>query len=329
MVLHIPTDRFHLQELNTGDSVQALVNDVHTHLLNEPRSLPPKYFYDEKGSKLFNEICKTKEYYPTYTELDLLKNHATEIVDIVRPKTCVELGAGISAKTEIILERLNYNTGFKTYVTIDVCKEMLIHAAQRLLDTFPHLHIKSLIGDYFPCINSTPEIDAPVLYIFIGSSIGNFSEIESIKLLSEVSKKMKPDDYFLLGLDRVKDKHVLERAYDDGEGATANFNLNVLQVLNDNLGANFNLKNFTHQAIYNEIHEQIEMYLISDISQGINFTLLNKEMHLQKDEKILTEISRKYTKSSIKRMLLNSGLIEAFHFEPENQYFSLVLAKRE
>lgn len=326
MVLQIPTNRFHLQELTSADPIQTLVNDVRAGLLASPRSLPPKYFYNDEGSKLFNEICETKDYYPTRTEFALFKKHAEEIINTAQARTYVELGAGASTKTEVLLSKLNFN--LHTYVTIDVCQEILVDTANRLLNTHPNLQIKSLIGEYFPALQALSVLEYPALYIFIGSSIGNFNEQESIELLSEVSQKMNSSDYFLLGLDRVKDKNILERAYDDEDGVTAKFNLNVLQVLNDKLGANFNLNNFLHQAIYNEQDEQIEMYLISKKSQSIDLPLLNETICLQKDERILTEISRKYTKTSIQQMLLNSSLKEVLHFQPVNQYFSLVLAKR-
>ena len=140
---------------------------------------------------------------------------------------------------------------------------------------------------------------------------------------------MTVDDYFLIGMDRVKDRVVLERAYDDSEGITAKFNLNVLNVLNYKLGANFDLNKFSHQAIYNEKLQQIEMYLISQCAQDVSFPALDKTINLEKGEKILTEISRKYTPLSIKNLLDKSGLIEAMHFQPANEYYSLVLAKRK
>ncbi|MCZ6565112.1 MAG: L-histidine N(alpha)-methyltransferase, partial [Gammaproteobacteria bacterium] len=154
-----------------------------------------------------------------------------------------------------------------------------------------------------------------------------FTERESVELLTQIAQKMQPHDYFLLGLDRIKDKRTLEKAYDDREGVTAKFNLNVLSTLNKNLAANFKLDQFFHQAIYNEKDEQIEMYLVSKQAQVIEIFALDEAIQLKKREKILTEISRKYNKSSIRRMLAKSGLDEQLHFEPENEYFSLVLAK--
>lgn len=327
MDLHLPANRFHLQELSSQESLSILEQDIRAGLFTTPRSLPPKYFYDDEGSKLFNAICETKDYYPTRTEFALFKQHAEEIINTVQARTYVELGAGASTKTEILLSKLNLN--LHTYVTIDVCQEILVDTAHRLLKTHPNLQIKSLIGEYLPAIQALPVLDHPALYIFIGSSIGNFTEQQSIELLSKLAQKMNTEDYLLLGLDRVKDKEVLERAYDDGEGITARFNLNVLKVLNNTLGANFNLEQFSHQAIYNEKEQQIEMYLISKQAQKIEFTSLNESIHMQENEKILTEISRKYTKASIQRLLSNSGLIEQAHYEPDNKYFSLVLANRK
>lgn len=302
--------------------------DVRTGLLAAPRSLPPKYFYDERGSRLFNAICETEEYYPARTEVALLTRHVKEIIGIVQPKTCIELGAGTSTKTEILLSSLNTNVDSYTYVTIDVCEEILVQSAARLLKAYPNLRIQSVVGDYRPAVQSLPAFPAPVLYIFIGSSIGNFTAREAITLLIGVAKKMNPGDHFLIGFDRVKDKHVLEKAYNDAEGITSQFNLNVLKVLNDKLHADFNLEQFYHRAIYNNKKERIEMYLISKQPQNVSFPTLNATIHLQKDEKILTEISCKYTNSSIQSLLTESGLKEHRHFNTNDEYFSLILAHR-
>lgn len=332
MDLALTGNRFQIQQLSAQDASEVLNQDVQEGLFERPRSLPPKYFYDDEGSKIFDAICKTQDYYPTRTESTLLQNHAQEIIDLVKPSACVELGAGTSTKTEILLsevcDRLD-DAGKFNYLSIDVCYEVLVESAQRLLSKFNNLIIKSIAGEYAPAIRAVSELDGPALYAFIGSSIANFSEAESIELLSAVASKMVLDDYFLIGMDRVKDKEILERAYDDSEGVTARFNLNVLNVLNYKLGANFDLSNFSHQAVYNEQKNQIEMYLVSQCKQEVNFPRLDKFITLEKDEKILTEISRKYTKASIRDLLGRSGLKEVMHFESENEYFSLVLAKKE
>ena len=328
MDLPLSMSRFTLQELSSQDSFNTLEKDVRAGLLHPPRSLPPKYFYDEEGSKLFEAICKTDDYYPTRTEHALLVKHVEEIIEITKPKTCIELGAGASTKTELLISSLCEKDYKPTYITIDVCKEVLVESANRLLKRYPSLQVRSVVGEYGPAIISLPHTDEPNLFIFIGSSIGNFTNLHAIELLNEVANKMNANDYFLLGMDRVKDKVILEQAYDDSEGVTAKFNLNVLQVLNNKLGANFNLEQFSHQAIYNEKDQQIEMYLESKQCQKITFSHLDETIELGKDEIILTEISRKYTKSSIQQLLSESRLVEEKHFQPENEFFSLVLAKK-
>lgn len=332
MDLALTSNRFQIQQLSSQDASEALNHDVQEGMFERPRSLPPKYFYDDEGSKIFDAICKTQDYYPTRTESSLLQIHAQEIIDLVKSNTCVELGAGTSTKTEILLSKFCEGLGdadYFSYLSIDVCYEVLVESAQRLLAKYKNLKVRSIAGEYVPSIRSVTELNGPTLYAFIGSSIANFTELESIDLLSEVANKMDSSDYFLIGMDRVKDKSILERAYDDSEGVTAKFNLNVLNVLNYKLGANFDLANFTHQAIYNEQKNQIEMYLVSSVSQAVHFPMLDKIIKLEKNEKILTEISRKYTKASIQGLLSRSGLKEVKHFEPKNEYFSLVLAKKE
>ncbi len=331
MDLPLSSQRFHIQELSVNESADTLIEDVRMGLFASPRSLPPKYFYDDEGSKLFDAICSTHDYYPTRTEARLLHEHAGDIIDFVQPNSCVELGAGTSAKTEILLSQVlsQPHASTFTYLSIDVCAEVLVESANRLLDKHESLYVNSIVGEYIPAIQAAPKLDPSTLYMFIGSSIGNFTEQESIELLSEVANKMAAEDYFLIGMDRVKNKTVLERAYDDSEGVTAKFNLNVLNVLNNKLGANFDLSKFNHQSLYNEKLQQIEMYLISQSSQKIHFPTLNKTIKFEKGEKILTEVSRKYTNSSINNLLNKSGLVEARHFQPANEYFSLVLAKRK
>ncbi len=320
--------RFKIKSLSFQDAIDSLQQDVVEGLFAYPRSLPPKYFYDDVGSKLFDQICSTQDYYPTRTEADLLNQYSAEIIELVNPKICTELGAGSSTKTEILLAMLCANNDTFTYQSIDVCKEVLIDSANRLLKKYNNLYIESVAGEYIPSIQVAPKYTNKTLYLFIGSSIGNFSEQDSIELLSEVANKMDEADYLLIGMDRVKDHEILERAYNDSDGVTAKFNLNVLNVLNSKLGTNFSLDNFTHKAIYNEQQQQIEMYLISICDQEIDFPTLGKKMALEEGERILTEVSRKYTKPDICSLLKKSDLEEVAHFEPANKFFSLVLAQK-
>lgn len=326
MDMDLPRERFRIKALSRQDALQTLKQDVQEGLLCAPRSLPPKYFYDEAGSRLFDAVCKTQHYYLTRTESALLERHADEIIAAVRPQACVELGAGTSVKTEILLSRLVAGSRPFTYVPIDVCEEVLIESAARLLHRYPRLQIEALAGEYLGALQALPRLDGPVLFVFIGSSIGNFIEAEAMELLTAISETMNPGDAFLLGLDRVKDRQILEQAYDDAEGITARFNLNVLQVLNTRLGGDFRLENFSHRAVYQEAREQIEMYLVARHAQQVTLAGIDETLHIQAGEAILTEISRKYTRDSIHRLLDGSALAEHMHFAPADDYFSLVLA---
>lgn len=326
MDMDLPRERFRIKALSRQDALQTLKQDVQEGLLCAPRSLPPKYFYDEAGSRLFDAVCKTQHYYLTRTESALLERHADEIIAAVRPQACVELGAGTSVKTEILLSRLAAGSRSFTYAPIDVCEEMLIESAARLLHRYPRLQIEALTGEYLSALQALPGLDGPVLFVFIGSSIGNFTEAEAMELLTGVSRVMNPGDAFLLGLDRVKDRQVLEQAYNDAEGITARFNLNVLQVLNTRLEGDFRLENFSHRAVYQEAREQIEMYLVARHAQQVTLAGIDETLHIQAGEEILTEISRKYTRDSIRRLLDGSALGEHMHFAPGDEYFSLVLA---
>ena len=328
MAMDLPLKRFQIKALSHQDAQQTLKHDVLEGMLCAPRSLPPKYFYDEAGSRLFDAICKTRHYYLTRTESALLKRHADEIIAAARPRTCVELGAGTSVKTEILLSGLAAGSRPFTYVPIDVCEEMLIESAARLLYHYPRLRIEALAGEYLSALHALPRLDGPVLFVFIGSSIGNFTEAEAMELLAGVSGIMGPEDAFLLGLDRVKDRKILEQAYDDDEGITAQFNLNVLQVLNTRLGGNFRLENFSHRAVYQEAREQIEMYLVARQAQQVTLADLGETLDIAAGETILTEISRKYTRASIRHLLEGSALSEDMHFAPGDEHFSLVLARK-
>ena len=327
MASDLPSDRFRIKTLSSQDLPETLRCDAREGLVHAPRSLPPRYFYDEAGSRLFNEICQTRDYYVTRTERALLEQHADEIIAMAKPQTCIELGAGTSVKTEILLSRLAARHDPVTYVAIDVCEEVLLESAMRLLGVFPDLVVESLAGEYLAGIEALREYEKPVLYIFLGSSLGNFSEQAAIELLSRIVRSMAPGDSFLLGLDRVKDRDVLERAYNDRQGITAQFNLNVLNVLNAQLGADFLPDAFSHRAVYRASMEQIEMHLVAKTSQVVTLPGIDETIRLHEGEHILTEISRKYTRSSIRRLLSRSGLHEQAHFTPDNEYFSLVLAK--
>lgn len=308
--------------------IPDMVDDVRETLLNKPRSLSPKYFYDERGSELFDQICSTPEYYPTRIENKLLLNYAADIIDKTKPEQILELGSGYSVKTRRLFDACQEISHNCTYAPFDVCEGALIESAQKLAEEYQWLNLKPLLGDYNAGLGNLPSATGSHLYVFLGSTIGNFEQKEALNFINELYDVMKHGDYLLLGVDRVKKNDVLNAAYNDAQGITAEFNLNVLNVLNRELGANFDTNAFTHSAAFDEEKERIEMRLTSKTKQEVKIEDLNKTIQLNKNESILTEISQKYTYNGIEKLLTNANFTIIDHFEDEDEYFSLVLASR-
>jgi L-histidine Nalpha-methyltransferase len=308
--------------------IPDMVDDVRETLLNRPRSLSPKYFYDERGSELFDQICSTPEYYPTRTENNLLSKYAVDIINKTQPEQILELGSGYSVKTRRLFDACQHISHNCTYAPFDVCEEALIESAKKLSKEYQWLNLKPLLGDYNGGLGNLPSANGTHLYVFLGSTIGNFEQQDALAFINELYKTMRDGDHFLIGVDRVKKTDVLHAAYNDSQGITAEFNLNVLRVLNRELNANFDINEFSHSAVFNTDKERIEMRLTSNIEQEVQIEELDKTIQFKKDESILTEISQKYTYSGIEEMLTEAGFSITDHFEDENEYFSLVLASK-
>jgi L-histidine N-alpha-methyltransferase len=308
-------------------AIPDLVEDVEHGLLRNPKTLPPKYFYDDRGSRLFDAICDTTEYYPTRTEDALLRQYADDIIALSKPQHLVELGSGAARKTRRLFDACEQQQCHSTYWPFDVCKEMVIETATELQEEYHWLEVNGLVGDYHGGFDHFPDIQGRTLYAFLGSTIGNFEHADAVNMLEELSGCMSQGDYLLLGADRVKDVEVLQAAYNDRQGTTAEFNLNVLRVLNNELDADFDLRNFDHKAIYNREQSRIEMHLVSKCEQQVTLGALNKSIDFLSDESIMTEISRKFTPDSLHELLNEAGFELVEHFQPDNGYFSLVLAR--
>lgn len=308
--------------------VPSLAQDVLAGLFSSPRQLPPKYFYDARGSMLFDRICRTPEYYPTRTETTLLRRHAGDIAQLARPTTIVEFGSGSYAKARLILGACAEQGRKPVYAPFDVCADVLTESGLALRREFPWLEIEPLVGDFTAGLEHVPLQPGRRLLMFLGGTIGNFDEGDAEAFLTEVRSLMHRDDCLLLGADRVKSPAMLHAAYNDRDGITAQFNLNVLAVLNAELGSDFELSNFEHRALYNPEAERIEMYLDSVVDQRIGFRRLGRTLELQAGESILTEISRKFTDASLLELLNAAGLRVLRHFESDGPLFSLVLAAR-
>lgn len=307
-------------------TMPGLAEDVIHGLLTPPRSLPPKYFYDERGSQLFDAICDTPEYYVTRTEDALLLDCAAEIIAEVEPVHIIEFGSGTSRKTRHLFDQCAAAGNEAVYWPFDVCEEMLLHSGRHLLHHYDWLQVNALVGDYLAGLQHLPRPGGNCLYLFLGGTIGNFTPGEALRFLRDVRSGMNPGDRLMLGADRVKAPEVLHAAYNDRAGVTAEFNLNLLQVLNRELDANFDSDDFVHEARYNEMAGRIEMYLISRREQRISLARLGRELNLEAGEGILTEISRKFTVASLAELLAAAGFVMERHFEPDSGYFSLVLA---
>ncbi|MDP6352226.1 MAG: L-histidine N(alpha)-methyltransferase [Alphaproteobacteria bacterium] len=306
--------------------VPSLVDDVRSGLLSEPRTLPPKYFYDERGSRLFDRICETPEYYPTRTEDALLAEHAETIVGGAQPDGIVELGSGTSRKTRRLLDACETARVYPHYTAFDISEDALIAGGRVLAKQYEWLNINLLVGDYEAGFANLPKFDGTRLFVFLGGTIGNFEHDDAVAFLTDLRAIMEDGDQLLLGADRVKDESVLRAAYNDRAGITAAFNLNVLRVLNAEMGADFDVANFRHQAVYDADQAQIEMHLVSLVSQRVRLDAIDADLEIASGERIRTEISRKFTPESLSTLLAEAGYESDRHFSTDNGYFSLVLA---
>lgn len=299
--------------------------DVRAGLLHAPRSLPPIYFYDERGSALFDEITRLDEYYLTRTERALLQRHGADIVARTTPCTLVELGAGSASKTEILLDALVARGAGATYVPVDVSAAYLEQAATRLRERFPSLRVHPVAADYLAPF-ALPPHPAPTLHAFLGSTIGNFEPPEAVRFLRMIRDRMTAADHFLLGADLRKDIATLERAYNDARGVTAAFNRNALRVLNHTLLSDFDPEAFAHRAVYDRTAHRIEMYLAPMTDQRVHVPGVGT-VELSAGEPILTEVSYKYDRATIESILGESGLSLVEWLTDADERFALALAR--
>ena len=292
----------------TGDlsRAQAKGQDVIQGLSQTPKTLPCQYFYDDRGSHLFEQICDLPEYYLTRTETAILKDCAPRIAQITGPCELLELGSGSATKTRILLDAYQARDLPLRYLPIDVSGGMLKQSADALLQTYTDLMIHGLIGTYDIALQNLPTPELPSrLICFLGSTLGNFSPQESIIFFDQLRAALNPGEYLLLGIDLQKSPQVLEAAYNDSQGVTAAFNLNMLEHLNWRFQANFNLDQFQHWAWYNQQAHQIEMHLKSLVNQSIELSTIDYTLELTAGETIRTEISRKFDLEVLKTQLIN------------------------
>ncbi|MDA0824154.1 MAG: L-histidine N(alpha)-methyltransferase [Proteobacteria bacterium] len=315
------------QPIRPTKSVPSLIDDVAAGLFSAQKQLPPKYFYDDRGSELFDRICDEPEYYPTRTEDALLKQSADHIIATVEPSRIIEFGSGMSRKIRHLFDACSKLECYPTYVPFDVCDDVMIKSGEQLAETYSWLNVAPLSGDYTAGLGNVPISAGRNLLMFLGGTIGNFPETEAVAFLSELRDLMGIDDQLLIGADRVKQPDVLHAAYNDVAGVTAKFNLNLLDVLNRELGATFDRSNFEHYAFYDPRKNQIEMHLVCMHDQEVWFEKLQRSLEFKEGEAMRTEISRKFTRETLEQMLLSAGFEVVSHYEASAHPFSLVLAR--
>ena len=308
------------------DAPHTMAQDVLKGLMADQKYIPSKYFYDARGSKLFEVICDLPEYYPTRTELRLLSAHATEIVRGLGQGDLVELGAGANWKIRTLLDALGPSGRAEVrYVPVDVCGSGLLESAAQLATVYPEVRVNGIVADFTRDLHRLQSDRAKVV-LFFGSTIGNLDEREALSFLQDVAAMLNAGDRFLLGLDMVKPVEILEAAYNDSRSVTAEFNKNILLVINRELRATFNPASFDHAAFFNEKHERVEMHLRARKDMCVDVKSLGISVVLRNGETIRTEICRKFRRHGAEKMIRDAGMQVNHWYSDPKGWFSLVEA---
>lgn len=324
-----------ISPLALSESEQAPGSVLRQGLNQQPKTIPAQYFYDERGSQLFEQICDLPEYYLTRTETAILQSCAVDLANCTGPCEMIELGSGSSTKTRLLLDAYQQLHAAQSvarlkYCPIDVSPSILQLSAQQLLQDYPQLQIHALVSTYDLALNHLRPTTAPSRLIsFIGSSLGNFSPAGCDRFLQQVSTALKAGEFFLLGIDRRKSTDILEAAYNDVQGVTAAFNLNMLQHLNRRFDGNFDLDQFEHVAFYNATEHQIEMHLRSRCHQTVHLRAIDCTLEFLPDETILSEISRKFDLEEMQLRLQQQGLIVQRIWTDPQDWFGVILCQRQ
>jgi len=318
-------DYSYTDHLPADFSDQSLRADVLGGLTAARKWLPPKWFYDKLGSELFEDITRLPEYYPTRTERSILTRYATEIISAAGTATLIELGSGSSEKTTLLLDALlsQHPTG-GAYVALDVSEDALRSACAGLIAQYPQLTVSALRADFTHQLDLLPTDEARTV-AFLGSTIGNFDPAERATFLRALRAQLGSGDHFLLGADLVKPAEVLIPAYDDAAGVTASFNLNVLDVLNHRLGADFNRGMFAHRAVWDDKQEWIEMRLRATRPVVVEIPSLELKVSIDRNEEIRTEISAKFRRDILSAELRSAGFSPRGWWTDEQEWFSVSL----
>jgi len=303
----------------------GISDDAKMGLSASQRWIPCKYFYDTRGSELFEEICQLPEYYPTRTELSILKAAAPEIMRDFSCRDLVELGSGAIVKIRVLLDAAGKrNRGSMRYIPVDISESAITAACGDLTAMYPELRVLGVVADFTRQMDTVP-IECPSMICFLGGTIGNMELEESLSFLNGIARNLDPDDRVMIGFDMVKDRRILEAAYNDSRGITAQFNKNVLRVLNNELEADFDERDFDHLAFFNESESRIEMHLVANSDIRVNIPSVGMQMEVKKGETIHTENSRKFTSEAIEDMAERAGLTVQEWYSDKDNWFCLAI----
>jgi L-histidine N-alpha-methyltransferase len=310
-----------------GTQERSLADDVLDGLTRPFKELPPKHFYDARGAELFDQICDLPEYYPTRAERAILEERSQELAELTGAVELVELGSGTAAKTRVLLDALQAAGTLERYIPVDVTESMVRDCADALTSEYPGLRVHGVIGDFERHLEHIPPAEGPRIVAFLGGTIGNFPPGSRRRVLRKIAGLLGPSDYLLMGTDLVKDPSVLEAAYDDAQGITAEFNRNVLRVLNRELSADFDPDDFDHVALFDTQNEWIEMRLRARREHTTLVRDLDLPVHFDVGEELRTEISAKFTPERLEGDLAAAGLELVRWLTDPDALFALSLSR--
>jgi dimethylhistidine N-methyltransferase len=315
--------RFSLIELDTDQHLESLASEARAGLTATPKRIPCRFFYDEVGSQIFEEICELPEYYLTRAESEILQERAEDVARrFSLPISLVELGSGSATKTRLLIEALLHEHGSLTYIPVDISPSVLEASALQLLDDYKRLEIHAIAGEYQDGLHRiSRDTQRPKLILWLGSSIGNLDRLSAKQFVSSLRGEMNLEDRLLLGIDLRKDREVLESAYDDSSGVTARFNRNLLERINRELGGHFDSGAFDFQAIYDEVEGNVVSNLLSRRDQTVRIEGLSLDVEFAAGEAIHTENSFKYSRTEIDALAQCTGFaVEEYWLDAEGRY---------
>ncbi len=310
-----------------GETPEHAQAELRAGLLATPRTLPTKYIYDDRGSELFEQICELQEYYQTRTERQLLTDCADQIMALTGAEELVELGSGAATKTRVLLDAMKRAEQLQFYVPFDVSEGIVRRVAQELVEEYEGLHVHGVVGDFLAHLEHIPE-GGRRLVVILGGTIGNLAPQAALDFVTSIHTEMASGDFFLLGVQLETNIKRIEAAYNDSAGVTAEFNKNILRVMQGMVGATLNPDTFDHVALYNKTDHRIEMRLRSNTQQSVQIPGLNLSLDLEKGEDILTEISTKYNHSRAEALLQKSGFDMIKWYTDSEELIGLALARK-